>query len=578
MPDPLTELGFLTDHQLRAVDVDSNVFLTACPGSGKTRAAGVRVARLARDSTRVAACSYTNVGVAQLRLVIDQDLRHQLDSRHFIGTLHSFLLRYVLYPFGHLVTGSTRSPRLVSDDGIVEAVIFNNDPRIRLGLSYFRFRPDGSLVVRSVPPKFRLDPTEAGVDGQASAKRYKVQTAKAGIVSFDDAMYWSLRVLETRPDIARAVASRFDELLVDEAQDTSELQLACIERLCETGALRSLFLVGDLEQSISSFTGASPAGCEALAVGRGLSHLEFSENHRASQRLCEVAVHFCARPSADIAVGPDRDCEIEPELFLYPAADPQEAVAYFRRRIDELGEDPADAAVLARRNDLVAELNGTATEIEIGPRPLAVGRAVSAVRGGGTLGRRELEAVDRVVAYAAWDVSDISLLDDEARWAVRRATMALLRTAPDLNDDLRSFIRGCATGLGRVLAALTDEPKHTAGQVLRSAAAHEGHRACDVIVRSAGHLQAQTVHDIKGESRSSVLVVVDRLRSRKHGAQSRLWSRPLVGEAVSEKDSEELRIAFVALTRARRFCLVALPDDCAEDVVVAFEGRGFRRR
>jgi ATP-dependent exoDNAse (exonuclease V) beta subunit len=72
--------------------------------------------------------------------------------------------------------------------------------------------------------------------------------------------------------------------------------------------------------------------------------------------------------------------------------------------------------------------------------------------------------------------------------------------------------------------------------------------------------------------------VVDRLRSRKHGAQGALWSRPLVGEEVSEADAEELHIAFVALTRARRYCLVALPDDSNAGVIDAFEQVGFRRR
>jgi len=85
------------------------------------------------------------------------------------------------------------------------------------------------------------------------------------------------------------------------------------------------------------------------------------------------------------------------------------------------------------------------------------------------------------------------------------------------------------------------------------------------------------VHDIKGESRGAVLVVVDRLRSRRRGAQSALWSRPLLGEAVSAHEAEELRIAFVALTRARRFCALALPADSAGEVIDAFQRAGFQK-
>src|SRR3954452_4801828 len=129
MSDPLREPGFLSAHQLRAVQADRNIFLTACPGSGKTRAAGVRVARLADGGRRLAACSYTNLGVEHIRHVPANDLRQPLDARHFVGTLHSFLLRYVLYPFGHLATGSAQSPRLAGDDAGWRAILFGGGYR-----------------------------------------------------------------------------------------------------------------------------------------------------------------------------------------------------------------------------------------------------------------------------------------------------------------------------------------------------------------------------------------------------------------------------------------------------------------
>jgi superfamily I DNA/RNA helicase len=577
MFDRLREPGYLTEHQLRVVRPDGNIFLTACPGSGKTRAGGVRVARLADDGVRVAACSYTNVGVEQIRRVITSDLRVILGPAHFVGTLHAFLLRYVLYPFGHLVTGSTGTPRLVADDADWPDVVFNRDNRVRLPLSRFRFQPDGTLCVRSVPLKFKHTPEDAARIGQADAHRMKLLTARnRGIVSFDDAMYWALRVLRGYPALATAIAGRFDELLIDEAQDTSELQLACLEALCATGGLRSLTLIGDLEQSICSYTGASRAGCEALAEQQGLTPIDLSENHRSSQRICDVAVHFCSRGEPDRAVGEDADCPWHPELTLYPSDEPAQAVEYFRSRLTDVTHDERDAAVLARSNDLVNEINGYTTPVDVAARPLAIGRAVSALRGSGTLGRRDLEAVDRVLAFTAWDSADLALLESEQRWPLRQATMRLLINAPDLTLDLRAWIRGTAAVLADAVATLVDEPTHAAGRVLRSASGQEEHVAGSVFVPPLHTLRAQTVHDIKGESRGAVLVVVDRLRSRRRGAQGTLWSRPLVGEDVTAQEAEELRIAFVALTRARRLCVLALPSDNGAEVIDAFQAVGFR--
>lgn len=482
-----------------------------------------------------------------------------------------------MYPFGHLVTGSEGAPRLIADDAGWPDVIFGGDNKVRMAVSRFRFKPDGTLCVRSVPAKFRHNAEDAARIGHADALSIKRNYARKGYVSFDDAMYWALRVLQDHPHLAQAVAGRFDELLVDEAQDTSELQLACLSALFTTGRLRSLVLIGDLEQSICSYTGASKTGCEQLATDRGLVPVELSENHRSSQKICDVAVHFCSRPAADRAVGDDADWPWDPELLLYVPQKPAEAVDQFRGRLSTLGHDPADAAILARSNALVDDLNGLSAPVDIADRPHRLGRAVAALRGAGTLGRRDLEAVDRIVAYCAWDSTDLALLDNPERWEVRQATMRMLQAAPDLNLDLRSWIKQAAGILGTEVAHLVHTPKHKAGQVMRSASGQEDHLARSVFVPVARELRAQTIHDIKGESRGAVLVVVDRLRSRRRGAQGALWSRPLTGEAITAQEAEELRIAFVALTRARRLCCLALPADSAPDVISAFESAGFVR-
>jgi hypothetical protein len=98
--------------------------------------------------------------------------------------------------------------------------------------------------------------------------------------------------------------------------------------------------------------------------------------------------------------------------------------------------------------------------------------------------------------------------------------------------------------LATAVAGLTDTPARKAGQALRSSAEQEGVVAVEAFTSAPRTLRAQTVHDLKGESRDVVLVVADRLRSRARGAQGAIWSRPLLGDAVPAEDAEELRIAF----------------------------------
>jgi hypothetical protein len=106
----------VSDEQRAVVLAEGDAFALACPGSGKTRVVGLRVAWASVDGSgrRVAATSYTNVAVEEIRRAA-AEAGVALGPEHFVGTLHSFLLRYVIYPFGHLEMDCETTPRIVMD-------------------------------------------------------------------------------------------------------------------------------------------------------------------------------------------------------------------------------------------------------------------------------------------------------------------------------------------------------------------------------------------------------------------------------------------------------------------------------
>lgn len=563
----------LTQAQRHVVDHDGNFLLLACPGSGKTRAAAARVERLA-PTRRLAVCSYTNVGADRIAGVLRDDFATVLGPEHFIGTLHRFLLRYVLYPFAGLV-GVKAGPWVRERSWPDVAVGGNNQKRI--GIDAFRCDPTGDLVVKHRPHTVHEPDAELIALVEQSIRREKKRLAACGFVSFDDAIWLSLRILDRHPKIARAVAGRFEELLLDEAQDTSELQLAALGKLRETGALGSLVLVGDVEQSIFSFQGASAEGCLRLAGEAELETLSLKQNHRCSQRICDVAAHFCDRDEPDEAVGVHADSPIEPEVIHYPASQPAAAVALYRERLDEHGIDPSQAAVLARGGKLVEELNGDRPSIKKSARLISLGTACATLRNA-TLSPEQVRNSEGILAYCAWKVESLEDLDEEQREAVRSSTFRLLQELPDLDSDLPAWNKDAAAILHRAAKGLTSKPLRSGPQTLPAAAEHEGLTASDIFVQPPRELVAQTVHDIKGEDREAVMIVIDRPRSKKHAAQAELWGTALSGGAIDEREVEEKRIAFVALTRAQRFCVVALPDDQHGLVAAAvFVDRGFKR-
>jgi superfamily I DNA/RNA helicase len=551
----------LTKQQRDVVDAEGNFFLLACPGSGKTRSAAERVARLTgTPGMKIGVCSYTNVGADRLSTVIRDDLRVILGPEHFIGTVHGFLIRYVLTPFGNLI-GNAPPVVIRSDNDWGDVAVDRRNPGQRVKLSDFRHALDGSLILRKIPLGYKGTAADIVASVGDRIKKWKVDIYKKhGLLTADDAMWASLCLLRARPDIARAVAGRFDELLLDEAQDTSALQLECVKLLKQSGGLRSLVLVGDLAQSIYSFQGASAAGCRDFAAECGLEEIPMDENHRCSQNICDIAAHFCEDRLADRAVGPDKDCKIMPEVVIYPHGDPAAAVETFRQRLQIHGIPPYASAVLARRTKVVEAINGDVIPDGLRDTHASIGMLAAAARSG-TLTRYHVATAQRLVAASAWGLLPDEL-DDEQRARARAAAHALLLKLPIVEGNLKDFVVTARDNLSEVVGTVIDgKPAKTAPQLLPTTAKLASHDAAAVFSPPSHDLTARTVHSFKGEDSDAVLVVVRKFHHADPTEQMQLFRSVATGSALAPEKEEERRVMFVALTRARRYCLVALPSD-----------------
>jgi superfamily I DNA/RNA helicase len=565
----------LTRRQQDIVDAPGNFVLLACPGSGKTRAAAHRIARLTEQpGTKVAVCSYTNVGADRLGSMLTRDIGVELSHQHFLGTIHMFLLRYVVYPYAHML-GALSGPH-VREGGSWPEITIHGDHRQRMPLDKFRFKSDGSLVITGKPRSVSGTPEEiiASV-GEQVRNRKNGLFKKAGALTADDSMWIALKILTKFPVLAEAVAARFDELLLDEAQDTSELQLACLELIHKTGKLASMVLIGDLEQSIFSFQGASAERSAALAEICGLRTEALSENHRSSQKICDVAVHFCSRDAPDVAVGEHADCLIDPEVVLYPADDPLTATSIYRARLEHYGVGSRRAIVLARAWKVVNALNGRITVFKEHDRQQLVGD-LAARLATGTLRSADVRSVQRLIAFCAWNVHHLDELNDNQRKQLRSTAYRFLGSLPTLEGNLQSWLHDAAKVLQSAASSLTDTVQHTGGRMLAAGAALKQHDAADVFAAPEPALLAQTVHSFKGEDSDAVMIVIRRHHGSDPTSQLELWEAAVTGSEVKVEKEEERRVLYVALTRAARYCLVALPDDRrGRSVADACIGLGF---
>ncbi len=566
----------VTSAQRAVVLHEGNFLLEACPGSGKTRTIGLRIARISVDGSgrTAAAVSYTNVAVDEIRDAAFQ-AGAPIAEPHFVGTLHRLFLRYVFYPFGSLAMGCVGPPRLQRESyrrSETDEVRLRGQ-QVGVGISRFEFRADGRLVVPEgkLPRGMTIPAEEVARRGQRDALERKRKLAAQGLATQADAMYYVQQVLEQHPSIASAVAARFDELIVDEAQDTNDIQLRCLELLHATGKLGSLVLVGDFDQAIYSFSWADPSKCRQFAETCGIQTLRLTENFRSSQAICDVTYRFSSRPSPDVARGPYRDSPVVPELLRYAPQSLTNLVELYRNRLKTLAIELEAARILVRTTRLADAFNGRG-ETEDARAVRVLGAAAAMLEAGLQLNLTTVETVEHLLTTLAWEESTHRALSLDQRQALRDQTVTLLSQLPPLDQPINDWIAATRTAVSSVLTKLSSQPAIMPGQRLRAVAANDPRTAYQAFGSNLpGSLEAKLIHKAKGESYDAVLLVAARpFRGRD---QARTW----VAAATDNQSAEEIRIAYVALTRARRYLAVALPTSCPEQVVDLYIERGFMR-
>jgi len=549
----VTEPPFgLSEEQAEAMIGTTNVYLTACPGSGKTRSVAARTAWLQEQQKRVALLSYTRVGASEIARKVEELHGIKLGRESYVGTLHSFLGRYVLRAFGHLVTRSAQ-PVVMNHDAVTRRHYPGMDAR------NYVFDTDGSVHAK----KPKHDSSSAMLE---AIKDFKTETAAAGLVNYDDALYWSYRVLNDHPDLADAVVRRFDEILIDEAQDCSPLQVACLRALVEAG-LTSLVLVGDFDQSIYGFQGAAPQLCESLAEDANLGQHPLKENYRSSQLICDLSARFRRVSEPDKAVGLDADCATPPLLILYATNDTPALKQRFTEILDGLDEGAASSVILARNKRLAAAIRGH----DFRWLPDWAETLIAARNAGETVGLETVKKIeDLLLGHAAerLPADSWSIKGD----VVRAAAMGLATKLSELEGDMQQWLNQSRQLLLAAIAELAPAIASATIQLAAPTGFDEIDATIYVETDDAQH-RVESVHAVKGESVDAVMLVAEEPDADWKTPQASDWAR-MLDEAMTP--TEEIRIFYVAVTRARRVLVLALPDSTPQLIIDKYVIAGFQ--
>ena len=179
---------------------------------------------------------------------------------------------------------------------------------------------------------------------------YERACRKQRLLDFEDLLTLAVRLLEEQPVLRRAYRARFPHVLVDEYQDLNLAQERLVELVAEEG---EPFIVGDDDQSIYRFRGASRASLERFSTRfPDALTITLGRNYRSSRRIVTTAATLIANNEARLPkeLRSSRPGE-KVELWLCPDGDTEaSAIATEAERLIATGVARPRIAVLCRTN------------------------------------------------------------------------------------------------------------------------------------------------------------------------------------------------------------------------------------
>lgn len=244
----------LNESQASAVkQIDGPVLILAGAGSGKTTTIVSRLAYLIKGvgipASNTLTLTFTNKAAKEMRERASS-MMEGLSYPPLLCTFHKFGLLFLKFHI-HLLNRENNFVVIDTDDKKRIIKKINSEIPTQLIASEIS-RYKNSL----------LNPDDAYKQAeyfnyQQIAKIYEEYEAyllENNLVDFDDLIALTYKLLDENEDLARATSQKYRYIMVDEYQDTNELQLKLLQKLCLTH--NNLCVVGDDDQSIYGWRGA----------------------------------------------------------------------------------------------------------------------------------------------------------------------------------------------------------------------------------------------------------------------------------------------------------------------------------
>lgn len=339
--------------------ITEHIYLEACPGSGKTEVVAAKVSKemeqWALFPCGMAILSFANSATDVLK---DRIAKHNRQSAsffpHFIGTFDSFILKNIVSPIAHEITGFSGkdgdySIRIVeSSSPIFIKTKYQYAKRGHQYANQYDYDQATNKFVFSNPDKdfernlnSMLLETWQNDDLKETKKRF----LKAGFATYQDIEHLAIKLLTENisKTYVELIAQKFPLLIIDECQDLSMEQLIILGKLADIGV--KLHLIGDLNQAIYGFRNADPQKVNDFITEIQATKLLLTKNFRSGQQIVDLCCSLV--PSGQIT-GQDNHGQYNCKVIEYNSC-PTEVIPIFK----QLTQEHQNCVIVARGHSIL---------------------------------------------------------------------------------------------------------------------------------------------------------------------------------------------------------------------------------
>ncbi len=335
-----------------ATHIDGALLVLAGAGSGKTKTITSRLAYLLSlgiDPANTLTLTFTNKAASEMRQRALNLINVPISHPPLLSTFHKFGLLF-LKLYIHLINRDNNFVIIDSDDQkkILKSISSDLPPNF-MAKEISKYK--NSFL--SSDDVYALANEEIYKKMAHIYDKYQNYLLENNLVDFDDLLLLTYKILNENPDLAREISNKYQYIMVDEYQDTNEIQLLLLKKLCLNH--NNICVVGDDDQSIYGFRGANHKNILEFEKDFNAKIIKLELNYRSTNQILNAANNLISfnknryNKKLISAIGDGKEVEV---IESYNESAEAENIAKRVKKLINQGVSPNEIAILYRINAL----------------------------------------------------------------------------------------------------------------------------------------------------------------------------------------------------------------------------------